>query len=82
MPQLIVRNVENQLKVRLQHRAKRDGRSMQEEVRETLRNALREEHASSIGLGTEIAALFRDQDLEDDIPEIRGHVITPSVFER
>jgi antitoxin FitA len=39
MAQLIVRNIENEVKARLQRRAKRHGRSMEEEVREILRDA-------------------------------------------
>ncbi len=81
MAQLLVRNLENQLKVLLQRRAKRHGLSMEEEARDILRNALREEAAPAKGLGTEIAALFRATGLRDDIPELRGHAVTPATFE-
>ena len=81
MAQLLVRNLENQLKARLQRRAKRHGLSMEEEARDILRNALREEAAPAKGLGTEIAALFRATGLQDDIPELRGHAVTPATFE-
>jgi plasmid stability protein len=54
---------------------------MEEEVRDILRNALKDEDASVIGLGTEIAALFRGNGLEEDIPELRGHAIKPATFE-
>ena len=81
MAQLLVRNLEDQLKGRLQRRAKRHGRSMEEEARDILRNALREEETSSAGLGTEIAALFRDHGLQEDIAELRGHTVTPATFE-
>jgi antitoxin FitA len=81
MAQLIVRNLEDQLKARLQKRAKRHGRSMEEEARDILRDALKQEDASGGRLGTEIAALFREKGLEKDIPEIRGHPITPAAFE-
>jgi plasmid stability protein len=81
MAQLLVRNLENQLKGRLQRRAKRHGRSMEEEAREILRNALREEDAPATGLGTEIAELFRESGLQEDIPELRGHVVTTTTFE-
>jgi plasmid stability protein len=40
MAQFVVRNLEQSLKDRLQRRAKRNGRSMEEEVREILRGAL------------------------------------------
>jgi antitoxin FitA len=81
MPQLLVRNLESQLKTRLQRRAKRHGRSMEEEARDILRNALRDEDKPTTGLGTEIAALFRDAGLEEDIAELRGHAVTPAKFE-
>lgn len=81
MAQLIVRNLEDQLKVRLQKRAKRHGQSMEEEARDILRDALKQEDVPVGGLGTEIAALFGQNGLERDIPEIRGHAVTPATFE-
>ena len=81
MAQLIVRNLEDQLKVRLQKRAKRHGQSMEEEARDILRDALKQEDVSGAGLGTEIADLFREKGLEKDIPESRGHSIAPAIFE-
>jgi len=39
MAQLVVRNIDDATKARLQRRAKRNGRSMEEEVREILRSA-------------------------------------------
>jgi antitoxin FitA len=40
--QLVVRNIEAEVKKKLQRRATRHGRSMEEEVREILRNAVKE----------------------------------------
>jgi plasmid stability protein len=80
MAQLLLRNLEDRLKVRLQRRARTHGRSMEEEAREILRNALREEEPAR-GLGTEIAALFRDRGLQEEIPELRGHAARPAVLE-
>jgi plasmid stability protein len=60
MAQLVVRNIENAVKAKLQRRAKRNGRSMEEEVREILRDAAKGEGGSRRkGLGTEIGELFR-----------------------
>ena len=59
MAQILVRNLENEVKTRLQRRAKRNGRSMEEEVREILRDAAKNERNQRKGLGTEIAELFR-----------------------
>jgi plasmid stability protein len=73
MAQLIVRDIENEVKAKLQRRAKRHGRSMEEEVREILRDATKTEGTSRKGLGTEIASLFRDVGLKpgEEIQELR-----------
>jgi plasmid stability protein len=55
---------------------------MEEEVREILRNAVNEQEAAVGGLGTEIASLFADLGLEEDIPELRGFGIKPASFDR
>jgi plasmid stability protein len=81
MAQFVVRNIENGVKVRLQRRARRNGRSMEEEIRDILRNAVNEQDAPAGGLGTEISALFAKAGLASDIPELRGHEITPASFE-
>ena len=47
MAQLIVRHLEDGVKVRLRRRAARHGRSMEEEVRDILRNTVREERAGT-----------------------------------
>jgi plasmid stability protein len=82
MAQFVVRNIEREVKARLQRRAARHGRSMEEEVREILRNAVNEQDAAVGGLGTEIASLFADLGLEEDIPELRGFGIKPASFDR
>jgi len=81
MAQFVVRNIENAVKARLQRRAKRNGRSMEEEVRDILRSAVHEEDVPAGGLGTEISALFAKAGLDSEIPELRGHAIKPVSFE-
>lgn len=81
MAQFVVRNLENAVKARLQRRAQRHGRSMEEEVREILRGAVNEEDLPAGGLGTEIASLFTKSGLASDIPELRGYKIKPPTFE-
>jgi plasmid stability protein len=81
LAQFVVRNLENAVKARLQSRAKRHGRSMEEEVREILRNAVHEEDPAVTGLGTEITALFAKGGLACDIPELRGYFMRPADFE-
>jgi plasmid stability protein len=78
MGQLIVRNIENVVKAKLQRRAKRHGRSMEEEVRDILRSVANEEDVPAGGLGTEIASLFAKAGLDTDISELRGHQIKPA----
>ncbi len=79
MAQLVVRNLESSVKAKLQRRAKRHGRSMEEEAREALRNAVNSEEAGA-GLGTEIARLFEGIGLDSEIVELRGHAIKPVDF--
>lgn len=81
MAQLVVRNIENTVKAHLQRRARRNGRSMEEEVREILRSATHQDDAPAGGLGSEIAALYAKTGLTSDIPELRGHTVEPAAFE-
>ena len=59
MAQLVVRHLEHAVKVRLQQRARRHGRSMEEEAREILRNTVQKDETPSRGLGSDIAAQQR-----------------------
>jgi len=74
MAQLLIRNLDDSLKTRLQRRAKRHGHSMEAEAREIFRNALREKPAPAGGLGSEIVAMFSGSGvyLDEPIEEIRG----------
>ena len=82
MAQLLVRNLEDSVKARLQRRDKRNGRSMEEEVRDILRTAVHKEEKDPIGgFGTEMSKLFSKIGLESPIPEIRGYEIKPAKFD-
>jgi plasmid stability protein len=81
MAQLVVRNLEDSVKARLQRRARRNGRSMEEEVRDILRNAANDAEKPAMGLGTEIAALFRGKGYDFDVEELRGHPVRPVKFD-
>ena len=72
MAQFIVRDLEDDIKVRLKRRAERHGRSMEEEVRDILRNAAKEENRPVPRLGSRIAARFARTGLTGDLPELRG----------
>ena len=82
MAQFVVRNIEGEVKTRLRRQAERHGRSMEEEVRDILRNAVKVEDSSAGGLGTGISSLFTKVGLETDIPELRGHKVDPADFSR
>jgi plasmid stability protein len=79
--QLIVRNLDDSTKLRLRKRARRHGRSMEEEVRDILRAAVQDESAPAGGLGTEISRLFSKVGLDADIQELRGFSVQPPSFE-
>jgi plasmid stability protein len=70
MAQLVVRNLEDEVKAQLRDRAARHGRSMEEEVREILRDAAREDRPAGEGLGTRIVAMFSGSGLGVDLPEM------------
>lgn len=72
MAQFIVRDLEDEVKARLKRRAQRHGRSMEEEVREILRNAVKAENRPPAKLGSRIAARFTEHGLTEDLPEFRG----------
>ena len=74
MAQILVRNLSESTKTYLRRRAKRNGRSMEAEVREILRDALKAKNAKSVGFGTASVALFSSSGfyLDEPIEEIRG----------
>lgn len=78
MAQFIVRDLEDDVKARLKRRAKRHGRSMEEEVRNILRNAAKEENRPLPNLGSRIAARFAKTGLTKDLPELRGQAPRPA----
>jgi plasmid stability protein len=81
MAQLVVRNLENDVKERLRRRAKKHGCSLDELVRDILRDAAKDERQTG-GLGSEIAALFQDVGFEEgEIRELRGYTIKPPTFD-
>jgi len=82
MAQLVVRNIETEVKARLKRRARREGQSMEEVVRDILRDAVSRDDAPPGGLGSEIAAMFAKIGLDEEIPELRGFKIKPPRFRR
>ena len=82
MAQLVVRQLDDDVKEKLQRRARRHGRSTEEEVREILRNAVRDEDKTQTKLGSRIAARFRNIGLAHEIPELRGYPANPAKLDR
>ena len=81
MAQLVVRNLDAEVKERLRRRAIRRGRSMEEEAREILRSAVaRDDEASDLPppLGTRIGRRFAGLGLSEDVPELRGQEARPA----
>jgi plasmid stability protein len=80
--QLLVRQLDDDLKARLKRRAARHGLSMEEEARRILRQALEDEGAPRAGLGSRIAARFAKIGLDTPVPELRGQRVRPPDFGR
>ena len=80
MAQLLVRDIEDDVKRRLQERARKHGMSLAELVRDILRDAAKDTKPTE-GLGTQIANLFRGQGLDFEIPEWHGEPVRPAKFE-
>jgi plasmid stability protein len=88
MGELLVDEIEADVLEKLQERARCHGRSTEEEVREILRTAVITETAAPVGmgtnrpgLGTRLAARFRDIGLKEEIPELRGYPAQPADFD-
>ena len=82
MVQLVVRQLEDEVKTRLKRRAASHGRSMEEEVRQILRNAVKEDNRPVTRLGSRIAARFGPEGLETDLPELRGQQVRAANFSK
>ena len=54
---------------------------MEEEVREILRDAVKDEPRKEVGFGTRAAALFAGCGLDSPIPELHGYLVEPMEFE-
>lgn len=77
MAQVVVRNIEDEVKAGLKQRALRHGWSMEEEVRQILRQTVCQTGQPRAGLGSRIAARFADTGLTEPLPELRGEAARP-----
>ncbi len=81
MAQLIVRKLDRDVKERLKRRAEKHGRSMEEEARHILREAVKPLAKNREGLGTRIARRFKRIGFaEGEIREFRGFPVRPARF--
>jgi plasmid stability protein len=80
MAQLVVRRLDDDVKAKLQRRARRHGRSTEEEVRDILHNAVKEEGDPRPPLGSRLATRFAPLGLAEEIPEWRGEPARPADF--
>ena len=55
---------------------------MEEEVRDILHDAIKDEKDASVPLGTRIHSRFERIGLEEELPKIRGQKLRPAVFRR
>lgn len=81
MAQVVVRNIEENVKARLKDRAALHGWSMEEEVRQILRNAVKGGPRPSVKLGSGIAARFAGVGLSEDLPEFHGQSVALMDFD-
>lgn len=84
MAQLIVRNIEDEVKQRLAERARRHGHSMEQEVRTILREAVGEDvrDIHEVDMGTRLQAFFARHGFDDlEIRELKDEQARPATFD-
>lgn len=74
---LVVENLREGIIARLRLRASRNGRSIEEEVREILRNAVRTEEKSLPLFGSRLRKRFARVGLTKAVAEVRGQKSRP-----
>jgi antitoxin FitA len=79
--QILIRQIDDDTKSKLQRLARQHGRSTEEEVREILRNAVREVDEPPAKLGSRITARFSGLGLKQEVAELRGQPVQPAQFE-
>ena len=81
MAQVVVRNIEDDVKARLKQRATQHGWSMEEEVRQILRRAVAEPAQLPVKLGSQMAARFAGVGLSGELPQLHGQTAVPMGFD-
>ena len=80
MAQVVVRNIEDDVKARLKQRAIQHGWSMEEELRQILRQAVAPQGQAPVKLGSRIAARFTGVGLSGELPQLKGQAAKPMDF--
>jgi plasmid stability protein len=80
MAQLVVRNLQDDVKEALRRRAARGGRSLEAEVRSILSDAVVRPEPNRRHLGTRIARRFANLGIDLDVAERRGQRARPARF--
>ncbi len=78
MAQFVVRQLEEDVAEKLRIRARKNARSMEDEVRHILRAAVRQGAEGPRKLGSRIAQRFKRAGLTRDLPELRGMPARPA----
>jgi plasmid stability protein len=78
MAQIIVRNLDEDVKRGLRERANLRGKSMEEEVRDILRATVLPSKTPAANLGSRVAARFAGIGLDAPIEELRHEVAQPA----
>ena len=72
MAQFVVRQLEDDVAEKLRQRARKNARSLEDEVRHILRAAVRRHPEGPRKLGSQISRRFRRAGLGVDLPEFKG----------
>ena len=81
MARILVRDLEDDVKERLQRRARRHGRSMEAEVRAILKAAVLSEEPPPAELGRRWARRFAGIGLAGPLAELRGQAPAPAAWD-
>lgn len=79
MAQLIVRNIEDDIKEKLKALASSHGTSMEEEARAIIRRAVMSQD-EKVQLGSSISERFAKCGLDEDLEELKGQEAKPVIF--
>ena len=82
MAQLLIRNLDEDVKENMRKRARRHGTSMESLARDVLRAEFLRPQKEVYGLGTRIAELFRNiPDNDEPLPELPDEPFRPATFD-